>query len=317
MSAEEEAILEEIVAKAESDAEQYVGYLREVQPEGELTPDVREEIMKWSYRTLASIWHAAGREEADSSPELEGLALRLALDPRKAVESPDLFKCTRQSGGWAIREYPNRITPLLPDSAVPPVRYTTTPLVVGVLDCVMGERRKLPELRKLVADALGGVPAPEDCLPETEVEKPCTEVPDLLFGSANILKAIKQPTNENSWRAMKALSEKTGGPIISPGPGQTPFVKKEALLIWLNGLVREYEIRKELREAKKADYDATRDAIRDGVKRGAGDFAASDFGMTLKDTRRTRMRKPKKCESCGIAIHTGRLCSDCEKKGSR
>lgn len=113
----------------------------------------------------------------------------------------------------------------------------------------------------------------------------------ILRGSVEILEAIARPGGKDSWRQVKRLNEKDGkgtGPIRYDG--NVPYVKKSALLAWWKKMHERYE------ENQQPDQDrqAVKDLIAQGERRGAGNLAAGDEGLTLAATPKTRTHHRKK-----------------------
>lgn len=95
-----------------------------------------------------------------------------------------------------------------------------------------------------------------------------TETPEMLFGWAEILKAVHRPNNNDERRRVSRLNKLNGGPIITDGQ---PRTNKARLLEWWKSL-----------ESRKSEIDGANDEEqvreRDAVKTVETDDAQYPFG---------------------------------------
>ena len=136
------------------------------------------------------------------------------------------------------------------------------------------------------------------------------EIPEILKGTHEILTALKRPTGESSWRAVKGANKKREGPIHIES-NRPPSVDKAKLVAWWTKLHNDYE---EMTETTQGDRDRKATARHIGKAREASGLAAEDHGLSTEDTRRTHLAKRQRCEVCGKTIYTGKRCLKCEEK---
>ena len=99
-----------------------------------------------AHQTLASLYFAVSLP-SHSPTEVKKLALRYALDARKAVEgSLDRFHLTRKESYWEVREYPGIAVTSIP---MPP-RCVRDPVAVDVLDQVFRDKLDTYRLMALI-----------------------------------------------------------------------------------------------------------------------------------------------------------------------
>jgi hypothetical protein len=115
-------------------------------------------------QTLASLYFVL-REPVPSPTEVRRLALRLALDARRAIEGGlNRFALQRRPEGWRIVEYPSiahAVVPLLPPGRE---RFVGVPSINAILDDVFAEPTATGPLLRVLETLLGGVPQASDTL---------------------------------------------------------------------------------------------------------------------------------------------------------
>ena len=118
-------------------------------------------------QSLASLYHLA-REHAPSPTELQRLALRVALDARRAVEgNMRRFTCRQTPEGWQITEYPS---PAHCEIPLPPpgrCRLVRNSLINAVLSSIFADPPKMVRLMEIIETIFGGIPQKSETLEAT------------------------------------------------------------------------------------------------------------------------------------------------------
>jgi hypothetical protein len=149
---------------AEEDAEALIAYVDSLVEKFESIGCKHSEIhgyFRLAHQTLASLYFAVSLP-SPSPTEVKKLALRYALDARKAVEgSLDRFHLTRKESYWEVREYPGIAVSSIP---MPP-RCVRDLVAVDVLDQVFRGKLDTYRLMELIEWWLHGRPSKDDALP--------------------------------------------------------------------------------------------------------------------------------------------------------
>lgn len=148
---------------AEEDAEALIAYVDSLVEKFESIGCKHNEIhgyFRLARQTLASLYVAISHP-GPSPTEVKKLALRYALDARKAVEgSLDRFHLTRKESYWEVREYLGIAVRSIP---MPP-RCVRDPVAVDVLDQVFRDKLDTYRLMELIEWWLGDQPSKDDAL---------------------------------------------------------------------------------------------------------------------------------------------------------
>ncbi len=116
-------------------------------------------------RTLATLFHESLKPNAGHSTELLALALRLALHPNRDIDgNPTHYRCTRQRSGWQIEKFGNAFMAKHAPSTGIGLKLSGG-MKLAILDCVLGARRDLEQMRNLIVKELGHEPTTLEILP--------------------------------------------------------------------------------------------------------------------------------------------------------